>query len=84
MNGQESDDFIVVGGRESRPQGEGNHKSAQSKEEKRIGDWDLLGGNPKSEQEGVSPTKRSSTQLLEIAKKAKEEPKKKFTGLYRQ
>jgi len=83
MNGQESDDFVVVGGRESRPQGEGNHKSAQSKEEKRIGDWDLLGGNPKSEQEGVSPTKRSSTQLLEIAKKAKEEPKKKFTGLYR-
>lgn len=83
MNGQESDDFVVVGGRESRPQGEGNHKSAQSKAESKIKDWNLWGENLQNGQESVSSTKTSSTQLLEIAKKAKEEPQKKFTGLYR-
>jgi RNA-directed DNA polymerase len=83
MNGQESDDFVVVGGRESRPRGEGNHKSAQSKAERNALDWDLFGNNLKGEQESVSSTKTGFTQLLEIAKKAKEEPKRKFTGLYR-
>ena len=71
MNGQESDDFVVVGGRESRPRGEGNHKSAQSKAERNALDWDLFGNNLKGEQASVSSTKTGFTQLLEIAKKAK-------------